>query len=301
MEWLGSVSGQLERKVVKVPWWRWAAPLAAAAVAVAVFVLWLSRRPDERPGIGVAVLSRAVGVEWERGEEWRMKDAVLSPETMRLKAGAIEIEFYTGARVVVEAPAEFQIVSAKEAFLRSGKITAHVPPEARGFKVGSPNVSVVDYGTDFGFAVTRDLPPEVHVFDGLVKVVIPGAAPRILRRNRSCMVSIPANFSHAGLTPFNPHRGRSRGSLPARKNWNDYSRSIRLKRPNARRRWPTTRKFSLSTPMSCGWNAWHNSVKMPKPSTANSARRRGRLWLRSRISQMSAFPIELESTKRTNL
>jgi hypothetical protein len=111
-----------------------------------------------------------VGVEWASGSEEATIGTVLAPRTLRLKSGTALIEFYSGARVVVEGPAEFQLVSAGESFLHSGKISAHVPPQARGFTVGSTAMKVVDYGTDFGIAANAGSAPEVHVFTGRVEL-----------------------------------------------------------------------------------------------------------------------------------
>jgi len=200
LEWLGTASQTLEDKVVRVSWWRWAAPLAAAAALAMLFAgNWWTQSPQKPQENGVAVLTRTVGEEWVDEQESLSKDAVLSPGTLRLKSGVLEIAFYSGARVTLEGPAVFRLISSKEGFLESGKITAHVPPEARGFKVGSGKVSLVDYGTDFGFAVADTAPEEVHVFNGRVDVATPGGAPRSLiggeavRVQTGVMQSIEAN------------------------------------------------------------------------------------------------------------
>jgi hypothetical protein len=55
-------------------------------------------------------------------------------------------------------------MSDNEAFLRSGKLAASVPEPAHGFKVGTPEFIVVDYGTQFGCIVPALGVGEVHVF-----------------------------------------------------------------------------------------------------------------------------------------
>ncbi len=186
--------------------WRWLAPLAAAATLVFGAVWWMRehRTPPsqdtaavETQANGIAVLARAVGVEWADGVA-RSSGAVLEPGTLRLKSGAVLVEFFSGTRVVVEGPAELRLVSAGEAFLQSGKINAHVPPQARGFTVGSPDMKVVDFGTDFGFAIGSDTAPEIHVFTGKVEVASATLAPRALnegegvRFERGVLQTIPA-------------------------------------------------------------------------------------------------------------
>ena len=58
---------------------------------------------EEPKANGVAVLARAVGVEWD-GAAY-VAGAVLAPGTLRLKSGAALVEFYSGARVVLEGSA----------------------------------------------------------------------------------------------------------------------------------------------------------------------------------------------------
>ncbi|HEV7401923.1 MAG TPA: hypothetical protein VGO11_03320, partial [Chthoniobacteraceae bacterium] len=191
-EWAAAREQQPAANVIAAPRsvfrraWRWAAPIAAMA---ALFVLtWrLVDRPPrtapEAPATGLAVLGRTVGVEWE-GEPLN-PGTVLSRGTLRLKSGAALVEFYSGARVVVEGPAEFELLGAGEAYLHAGKINAHVPPPARGFAVGSANLKVVDHGTDFGFEIKADAAPEVHVFTGEVEITRATVPPLSLRHGEA--------------------------------------------------------------------------------------------------------------------
>ena len=187
---------------------RWRFWIAAAmSMAAAVVVAIMLRRPTELSTQGVAVLSRVVDVEWSSDVEARSAGAVLGTGMFRVKSGAALVEFYSGARVVVEGPAEFQLVSASEGFLRAGRINAHVPPQARGFKVRTARLDVVDLGTDFGLAVsaneTGNSMAEVHVFDGLVEVTSPDSHSAVralntgeaVRLERDALVAIPSDQS----------------------------------------------------------------------------------------------------------
>jgi hypothetical protein len=180
LEWLGTAAPEPGNRVVRVSWWRRAAPvLAAAAVLLLLAILWRGGvTGEERVSNGVAVLAQVVGVEWADAGAARSPGAVLSPGTLRLKSGAVQVEFYSGARVVVEGPAEFRLVSTREGYLATGRLTAQVPELARGFRVGSGRMTVVDLGTAFGMSVVTNRVPEVHVFTGRVTVARPtGGAP----------------------------------------------------------------------------------------------------------------------------
>ena len=148
-------------------WW-WAGVAAAAAVIAIAAVIFFGRRAEPVQAPGVAVLALANGVEWTDGGH--VPGALLAPGWLRLTAGAAQVEFYSGARVIIEGPAELQLVSANEAFCRSGRLSARVPAAARGFKVGAPGMVVTDLGTEFGMRVVPESAPEVHVFAGKVEL-----------------------------------------------------------------------------------------------------------------------------------
>lgn len=80
------------------------------------------------------------------------------------------IEFATGARVVLEAPAEFVPQSAGRSLLTRGRLVAHVPARATGFTVATPMVEVIDLGTEFGVQVDDARSTDVHVLRGEVEV-----------------------------------------------------------------------------------------------------------------------------------
>jgi hypothetical protein len=107
---------------------------------------------------------------------WEESVGVMSPgesltvgRKLRLKRGLAEIHFADGAQVLVQGPAEFQVVAAGEAFLRTGVLSAYVPVAARGFTIRTPQAKVVDLGTEFGLEVRDDSDAEIYVFEGVVE------------------------------------------------------------------------------------------------------------------------------------
>jgi ferric-dicitrate binding protein FerR (iron transport regulator) len=89
--------------------------------------------------------------------------------------GLAQIVFYSGARVVIQGPAEVQLISQNHACVRRGRIKADVPAQARGFRVETPEVTVTDLGTSFGLDV-KERQTELHVFEGSVNVQPAGKA-----------------------------------------------------------------------------------------------------------------------------
>jgi hypothetical protein len=153
-----------------------------AAGLVLGFVRMRERPSDAIPVSGpageslddsVAVLLQAPGADWGDMDPPPRVGAPLSPCRLRLRSGLAQLEFYSGATVILEGPADFQLISSAEAFCSQGKLRATVPPQARGFTIATPKLDLVDRGTEFGVSV-NPAKTEVHVFKGRVDLYDPG-------------------------------------------------------------------------------------------------------------------------------
>jgi len=182
----------------------WKTALAGAAAGAAL-MLWLGIRalqpsyddaivenvPSPTANTNfVATLTRGTAVVWEGQTNAVEIGSALPAGWLRLKAGAVQIEFYDGARVILEGPAAFQLVSAGEARLDFGKLSAHVPEPAHGFRVYTPDVTVTDLGTEFGLNRQRAQPVKVEVFEGKVEVATDSTnRARVLNAGQGVQVS----------------------------------------------------------------------------------------------------------------
>lgn len=166
---------------------------AAAAVALfataASFIPWGGRPATETAAAArVAVLTHSADAVWADVDGERQNGEVLSPGWLKLKSGAVQIEFTRGARVVLEGPAEIQLLTDNEAYLRSGRLRAQVPDAAHGFTVKSSDFTVVDHGTEFGCDVPLIGAAQVHVFNGLVALHRAQVAERQLRKDQAVQI-----------------------------------------------------------------------------------------------------------------
>lgn len=95
---------------------------------------------------------------------------------IELLAGMVELEFGTGARAVIAAPAILEVASHQRAKLLRGALSLRVPASATGFTVATPTAEVVDLGTEFEVAVAESGETAVSVLLGTVDV-LPTAGP----------------------------------------------------------------------------------------------------------------------------
>ncbi|MCE9528758.1 MAG: FecR family protein [Planctomycetales bacterium] len=143
------------------------------------------------PAARIANLTEA---KWDSAFSPAANGVLTTGQRLILQSGSAEITFNRQARVILQGPAEFIVVDAGECRLSDGRLTAHVPNPAKGFKVHTPSGTVTDLGTEFGvYVVARadqqssreeeqqpgggqqidgKQPPvtEVHVFKGKVEV-----------------------------------------------------------------------------------------------------------------------------------
>ncbi|HAV60740.1 MAG TPA: hypothetical protein DCY13_00045 [Verrucomicrobiales bacterium] len=219
------------QKLIRLPW-VWATALAAC-LALALFV-WLPGRnvddemfASEAVTIGVATLTRMVDASWDTAEEDAPQPGeLLAPGWLHLREGLVQIDFFNGAHVIIEGPAEFEIISAGEMLLKTGRLTGNCPPQARTFKVRSPQMDVVDLGTSFGFNVQTNGSAEVHVFDGKVEVSRPGTAKpqRELVQGEALRASASGNLETAIA---------DRERFPSRVDLEERARRLAMRRLNA--------------------------------------------------------------------
>jgi hypothetical protein len=135
----------------------------------------------------VAMLTRIVDAQWRQGTEPPRVGAALEPGTLRLESGLAQVVFYSGARVVMEGPAELQLLSPVEAVCPHGRLLFEVPPPAHGLRLRTPQLNVVDLGTSFGISATAGQ-SEVHVFKGKVELVSGTVAKRSLQEGQAVVV-----------------------------------------------------------------------------------------------------------------
>ena len=177
----GSEIGNPLVGTLSVHQWKTAFRLLFGSLALLAMGVWMGFRmvlPLESTGsegmskVGdvVAELTQTVGCRWQGSLLPTLSGSKLESGTLRLTAGLATIVFRSGAEIVLEGPAEIELISPMRCFLRKGKLVAKVPPEAKEFTVVTEHADLIDQGTEFGVSVSSSGALGMSVFDGLVEV-----------------------------------------------------------------------------------------------------------------------------------
>jgi len=215
---------------VKAPIFRLASLLPIAAAAALAFFLGSLFTKDsapedviatpERSAEGFAVVSALFDAVWRDDKSSRQPGDTLSAEVFTLASGTAEIQFFSGAYMTVEGPAEILLKSAWEAECRNGAVRMKVPPAARGFKLQAPSAEIVDLGTEFGLSV-RGGHGEIEVFDGEISVQGRGGKEQFFEKGNAVTV-LPSGTvadSQSGIIKFPDARHLKPEADSGRERW----------------------------------------------------------------------------------
>jgi hypothetical protein len=138
----------------------------------------VSKPLDPYRGKEVARLKNHLRAEFVYGPHGEARPAIgvsMPQGTYELSGGIVEIESNSGAVVTIEAPAKFTLADDQCIRIDQGRLAAHVPKSAIGFRVETASATVVDLGTDFAVEAITGKNSEVHVFNGEVRINLHGS------------------------------------------------------------------------------------------------------------------------------
>ena len=144
---------------------------SAIALCAAGIIVFVGVMGFLEPSDPVAFLSDSISAKWGETKDVPANDTVIRQGKLTLLAGFAEITFNGGAVVVVEGPADIELLTGDNLFVYSGKVYVVVPQEAVGFIVETPCANIVDLGTEFGVSVAVDGSCELHVCKGNVSLM----------------------------------------------------------------------------------------------------------------------------------
>ncbi|MEM9161188.1 MAG: LamG domain-containing protein [Verrucomicrobiota bacterium] len=155
----------------------------AASISVAFFLgalVWngnldtksLVAQPEEAEATyeGVAVMILSHEAQWPEGDRVYENGDSIPAGRFRMAGGSAQLEFYSGATVVLEGVVDLELISEERAYCFEGRATVSVSAHAKGFTIETPGIEFVDHGAEFGLDVRPGEPVELHAFSGEVEV-----------------------------------------------------------------------------------------------------------------------------------
>ncbi|SIO59512.1 Concanavalin A-like lectin/glucanases superfamily protein [Singulisphaera sp. GP187] len=131
--------------------------------------------------VGLAMILQLEGVRWSATDGPRLAvGEILKAGRLRLQSGRATLSMLNGVTIVVEGPADLDLVSVDQVFCRQGKLRTRVPEGAEGFVVSGPGTAVVDLGTEFAVNHTTEGRARGRVYQGMVEATVlsPAGTPQ---------------------------------------------------------------------------------------------------------------------------
>ncbi len=155
-------------------------------------------RDKEPSAEGFAVVKRLFDPEWAGHGTRHREGDTLGKESFQLRSGTAEIQFFSGATMTVQGPAEIHLRSAWEATCTDGIVRMQVPPAARGFRLLAPGSEIIDLGTEFGLEV-RDGKGHVEVFEGEIALRHQKEVERLVKKGAAWGLPVEGSATPAAF------------------------------------------------------------------------------------------------------
>ncbi|MGI9241078.1 MAG: LamG-like jellyroll fold domain-containing protein [Verrucomicrobiales bacterium] len=139
--------------------------------------------------VGFGVVSETADAVWEDGTAPIDRSDLLPPGRLKLDSGLIKLDLFSGVNVIVEGPAEFELLSSMVMSVARGKVRAEVPEQAQGFRIETAGGQLVDLGTEFSMDVSPTH-TDLHVLDGEIEWHPAAAEVRNLKQGEALRWSV---------------------------------------------------------------------------------------------------------------
>ena len=145
-------------------------PVILMTIAALLVVSFFIQTPKMT---GSYQLTNSVSAVWDGQDNYNIGDQ-LKTGKLKISSGYGELKTDEGVKIIVEGPAELELISKKKIILNKGKLVAYVPHKNTGFQIDTPKTEVLDLGTEFGVSVQENGDTEVHVLEGQVETSTKG-------------------------------------------------------------------------------------------------------------------------------
>jgi hypothetical protein len=139
-------------------------------------------------------------------------------DELHLLSGLAHLEFYSGARIILQGPSKFTPTGPARGRLESGRLTGKV--DGGKFQLTTPTAKVIDLGTEFGVTVGPSSNTDVCVFVGEVEV-----QPGLDRREKNQSYTEAYNLTQ-GMSVRVAATGKVSDGMDAGVDYDVYTRSF---------------------------------------------------------------------------
>jgi hypothetical protein len=143
---------------------------STAALLLLLLYVYINPRPVHQE---VAVLTDCINASWVNPDDdvERGTRLMTGQGPSALKKGIVTLLYDDGVQVVIEGPAEYELLTSTEIALQYGRLFATVSGAGKGFTVRTPNSRIIDLGTEFGVRAGTRGDTELHVFKGMTTLI----------------------------------------------------------------------------------------------------------------------------------
>lgn len=151
-------------------WKRFATAASIAALVAFSLNLW-----QIFPGINSAGFERTeyIGIvtslQAGSSNEAHFVGQGLQRGPFKLESGKAQVRLDNGVELSMRGPVEFDVFGLDHIAMVTGRVTANVPPQAIGFRIDTPDMEVVDLGTEFALKVDSSGKSRLVVLEGEVE------------------------------------------------------------------------------------------------------------------------------------
>ncbi len=185
--------GPIEPSRTWSPTWVVGSILAAVLLIVGLAVVFRAPRVREAPiahslplttnaANGLAMVVRLENVHWEMDGGREPREGDIFPQgRLRIRSGHLTLSMLSGVTILVEGPADVELLSMDRVYCHHGKLRVHAPEGAEGFLVSGPGSAVMDIGTEFGLNIQSNGKSRGKVFKGEVEAAVFGQEGNLRR------------------------------------------------------------------------------------------------------------------------
>jgi ferric-dicitrate binding protein FerR (iron transport regulator) len=183
--------------------WMYTALVSSAALILLVLSAHMARwiLPQE-----VATFTSNFKAQWdlEGDATVGLGQRLQTKTTLRIQKGLAELTFDEGAKVIVEAPAAFELLGRNRMRLHTGRLSALIPEEAHGFTVDTAFSRVTDLGTEFGIEASKRGDAVVQMYEGKARLSLRSSASKHVLINKGQAREVSASDGAITEIPFEP-------------------------------------------------------------------------------------------------